>query len=68
MGRPERVGSSGGDDRPEEKEAMNNMSWLIMELLAQQALREQELRSQHLPPVWHEPRDAASDMDMSAPG
>lgn len=36
---------------------MNNMSWLVMELMAQQAQREQELRSQHLPPAWHEPRD-----------
>ena len=34
-----------------------NMNWLVMELMAQQALREQELRSQHLPPDWHEPRD-----------
>ena len=36
---------------------MNNMSWLVMELMAQQALREHELRSQHVAAGWHEPRD-----------
>jgi len=36
---------------------MNIMSWLVMELMAQQALREHELRSQHVAAGWHEPRD-----------